>query len=93
MIAVEADNYRPASIAFGENVNNVDIYLAPQTAGVAVDESDEPVAGAWISNDPRDFRADGFYQVPDRQLQGRRPLTFAATPLQSGSQRSSGGLR
>lgn len=71
MITIEAENCRPASIAFGENVADVDIYLAPQTTGVAVDESDETVAGAWVSNQARDFRADGFYQVPDRQVQGR----------------------
>src|SRR6185295_16927277 len=62
-------NYRPATWIFGET-DEMKVILAPQTAGVTVDESDEPVAGAWISNRPQSFRADGFYQLP-RQFQGR----------------------
>ena len=71
VLTTQASRFRPAVLILGDGGDEVRIFLTPQTPGLAVDEKGNSVAGAWISNETLQLRADGIAYVPDPGSRGK----------------------
>ena len=69
-LRIEASGFRPVQWILGNGNELLRAVVAPQSSGSAVDEQGNPIAGAWITNEPPQFRADGYAYVPERGLPG-----------------------
>ena len=69
-LRIEASGFRPVRWILGNGNELLRAFVAPRSSGSAVDERGNPIAGAWITNEPPQFRADGYAYVPERGLPG-----------------------